>query len=67
MDNDIEIPVGSWFSVIDGWYTVRIRTKNAFNEEIGCGNYQEEAAKEAWEWWEKHIKLYQESKAGDKS
>ncbi len=67
MDNDIEIPVGSWFTEIEGWYRVRIRTKNALNEEIGCGNSQERAAKGAWEWWENQIMLYQESKVGDKS
>jgi len=64
IDNDVDLPIGSWFAVIDGWYTVRIRTKNTHNEEIGCGNSQEDAAKEAWEWWENYIKLYQEGDAG---
>ena len=49
--NNIKIPIGSWFTEIDGWYRVRIKTENCANEEIGCGNSKEAAAKESWEWW----------------
>lgn len=59
MNNDVEIPVGSWFTMIGGWYRVRIKTKSDPHKEIGCGNSQEQAAKEAWEWWEDYVKLHE--------
>jgi len=52
VNKKIKIPIGSWFTEIDGWYRVRIRTEDCSNEEIGCGNSKEQAAKEAWVWWE---------------
>ena len=45
------LPPNSWFTEIGGWFRVRIPTKNADNEEIGCGRTKEAAALEAWAWY----------------
>lgn len=57
---DPELPPDCFFTEIGGWYRVRTKQFNWYYgrqsgaEEIGAGNSKEEAAKDAWRWWEKY-------------